>query len=512
MDDQEKYNTTNENQPPEGENASPNTSMNEAGTHAADPGQTANIPAPVPQAAPAPSQQVVYPHYQQPVNNLNQPTGPAGYSDYTYNPQPSQNQVPIPPKQHKRSKATKVMGLIAAFLAVGVLFSAITAGIFLAGPDKNNNQTVETTSAGETQSTEISPTTGDQASTAGNDNTDKHFSLEDAATRTDANKESLSVMEIAAQGKSAVVAISTEMTVTNMFGESGQAEAAGSGFIISADGYIVTNNHVIADAQAITVTLDNGDIYKANLVGTDPTNDVAVLKIDGTDLPTVTLGDSADLQVGELAVAIGNPLGELSGTVTVGVISALDRAITIDGQLFNLLQTDAAINAGNSGGALFNSFGEVIAINTAKNSGTGVEGLGFAIPINDAKPIIESLIQFGYIQGRPKIGVYTQDITEQMAQYYKLSKGVYIVEVEKGSAADQAGLVKGDIITAANGKEILTTEALNELKQSLKPGDTMALTIMRDGKEMSIDLILQEDVPTTVETTATGTTSGATLL
>ena len=198
----------------------------------------------------------------------------------------------------------------------------------------------------------------------------------------------------------AVVAINTTISAADVFGRTSDYPAAGSGFIITDDGYVVTNNHVI-ECQTITIVMENGNIYSAVLLGGDRT-DLAVLKIDDKNLPTVTLGDSSELQVGELAVAIGNPLGELSGTVTAGIISALNRTITLDNQQMNLLQTDAAINPGNSGGALFNSFGEVIGINTAKNIQTGIEGLGFAIPINDAKPVVESLINFGYVRGRTK--------------------------------------------------------------------------------------------------------------
>jgi serine protease Do len=184
--------------------------------------------------------------------------------------------------------------------------------------------------------------------------------------------------------------------------------------------------------------------------------------------------------------------------VTAGIISSLDRLITLDGQSLHLLQTDAAINAGNSGGALFNSFGEVIGINTAKNSGAGIEGIGFAIPIDIVKPIVESLIKYGYVQGRPKIGISTRDITKPMAEYYNMDEGIYILEVEKDSAADVAGLMKGDIIIAANGKAVLTTEALSALKDTLKPGDSVELTIIRNDKETKVSIILKEDIPSDV--------------
>lgn len=402
-------------------------------------------------------------------------------------------QQPKPPP--KKSKAVKIIGFIAATLAVVILFSAITGGLLYTilrnqQPQETTNtpvQTQETSAAGET----ISETT----TISGQDLTDRHFSLEEAAVRRNGNKEAISVMEIAAAGKPAVVAITIEVTVRDYFGQEGTVDAAGSGFIITEDGYIVTNNHVVNNAKVITVVLDNGDIYDAYLVGSDPRNDLAVLKIDAEGLPTVVLGDSSDIQVGELAVAIGNPLGQLSGTVTAGIISGLDRDITIDGQTLTLLQTDAAINQGNSGGALFNSFGEVIGINTAKSAGAGIEGLGFAIPINHAAPIIEDIIRNGYVSGRPKIGVITRDISPQMAEYYELPQGVYIVEVENDSAADKAGIRREDIIIKANGVETLTTEAVNEIKETLEPGDEMILTIIRDGETIEVTVVLDEDIP-----------------
>ncbi|MDD2458919.1 MAG: trypsin-like peptidase domain-containing protein, partial [Eubacteriales bacterium] len=318
------------------------------------------------------------------------------------------------------NQAKRRTGLIAAFVTVALILTAATGvgvyyGINRLTPERLGLMvpTSEATAANPEVNTENKQDTATERS-------GKSFSLESSAARTDTDREALSITQIVAQGKPAVVAIDTETTVATPFGRNSIIPSAGSGFIISADGYVVTNHHVISGAQSIQVTLDNGDTYKASLVGSDPANDIAVLKIDGQDLPTVQLGESSDLEVGELAVAIGNPLGELSGTVTAGIISALDRTITVDGQDMTLLQTDAAINAGNSGGALFNSFGEVIGINTAKNSGSGIEGLGFAIAIDHAEPIIEQLIEKGSVPEPPRIGIYTQDVTAEMAQQYDL--------------------------------------------------------------------------------------------
>jgi serine protease Do len=426
----------------------------------------------------------------------NQDSPPMATS-YVY-PQPGSAGGAPPLSSPPARKHFRTVGLVALLLSVAVLLSALTGGLVYTVMKNQNlpaTTTVQTTTGASQTEQTTAPTT---AGTKTGNVTNKNFNIADAATRTDPNRKSLSIMEIAAQGKPAVVAINTEGTVTDLFGQTGNFQAAGSGFIITQDGYIVTNNHVIEGAKTITVVLDNGDIYEGALVGTDTRNDIAVIKITGNNFPTVYLGNSATLEVGELAVAIGNPLGELSGTVTAGIISALDRLITLEGQSMHLLQTDAAINAGNSGGALFDSFGDVIGINTAKNTGSGVEGLGFAIPIDIAKPIIESLIKYGYVQGRPKIGISTRDVTQQMADYYHLTVGVFVYSVETGSAADEAGLIKEDIIIAANGTKVTTTADLSDIKDKLKPGDTLVLTIVRGGKQMTVNVVLKEDVPSAV--------------
>lgn len=385
------------------------------------------------------------------------------------------------------------LGLIAALITVALILTVGTGvgvyyGINRLLPNQASLAAPETTG-----SNSEAVTLPDSSSQGNQDNrSGKSFSLESSAARTDTARTALSITEIVAKGKPAVVAIDTEMTVATPFGRNSVVPSAGSGFILTADGYIVTNHHVINGAQNIQVTLDNGDTYPAKLVGSDPVNDVAVLKIDGKDLPTVALGKSSDLEVGELAVAIGNPLGELSGTVTAGIISALDRTITVDGQEMTLLQTDAAINAGNSGGALFNSFGEVIGINTAKNSGSGIEGLGFAIPIDHAEPIITQLIEKGSVPQPPRIGIYTQDVSADMAKQYDLPEGVYVVQVSQGSPAEAAGIQRGDVILAINGKETLTTAAVNAVKNTLQAGDTMTLTLVRDGKKIEVPVVLAE--------------------
>ena len=295
-----------------------------------------------------------------------------------------------------------------------------------------------------------------------------------------------------------IVGINVEYSVSSIFSRnSSTATAEGSGVIISDDGYILTNNHVIdssssssyyevGDASKITVYLYNDDTpYEAKIIGTDAQTDLAVIKIDKTGLTAAELGDSDTVQVGEWCMSIGNPLG-MRSTVCQGSISALNREITdSDGKTYNVLQTDAAINEGNSGGALVNSKGQVIGINTLKASGEGVEGLGFAIPINDTKDIYSDLIQYNKVK-RPYIGITGSDITEDTVKAnptYDLKVGAYVRSVEDYSPAEKAGLKIGDIIIEADGQTVESMDDLNKVKNSHQIGDTMTLKIYRNGAE-----------------------------
>lgn len=263
-------------------------------------------------------------------------------------------------------------------------------------------------------------------------------------------------------------------------------QGSGSGIIISEDGYIVTNQHVIADASEITIILNTGDEYKATLVGSDEKTDLAVLKIDAKNLTAAVLGDSTQAEVGDLAVAIGNPLGqELAGSVTAGVISAVNRKMTVDNRTYNLIQTDAAINPGNSGGALVNKYGEVIGINSIKMSQTGVEGIGFAIAMAEAKPIIDDLMNEGYVSGRSLIGITATESRN----------GLTVYSVTAGSGAEKAGIQQGDLIVKADGVVVNTVDALNEIKDKKSPGDYITLTLIRNGGLADIKVELTEDVP-----------------
>ncbi|MBE6973726.1 MAG: trypsin-like serine protease [Ruminococcaceae bacterium] len=302
----------------------------------------------------------------------------------------------------------------------------------------------------------------------------------------------------------------TVSTTTNVFGYTTTAAATGSGFVITEDGYIVTNHHVIEEATRdknvpITVSFQNGESYKAKLVGSEADNDVAVLKIEAQGLKPVVLGDSDKLVVGESVYAIGNPLGELTYSLTDGIVSALDRVITTgsgeDAVSLNMLQTNCAINSGNSGGPLFNAYGEVIGITTAKMSGASassatIEGLGFAVPVNDVKDIIKDLIENGYVTGKPYMGVQISSVTEADAKRYGLKVGAYVEVVEENSSAAKAGLKVGDIIIAIDETEINTHSALVATVATYRAGDTVTLKIMREHKEMELKLTFAERQPT----------------
>ncbi len=295
-----------------------------------------------------------------------------------------------------------------------------------------------------------------------------------------------------------VVGIKVDYYEQGFWGELEEGSSEGSGIIYSEDGYIITNNHVIEDAvssstAAVTVTLPDGTEYEAKIIGRDEVTDLAVIKIDAKGLTPATFGDSSKLNVGELVVAIGNPLGqEFAGSVTVGYVSALSRTITVDGRTHKLIQTDAAINPGNSGGALVNSNGEVIGINTAKITDTTVEGLGFSIPSNDALDIIKELISKGKIV-RPYIGIYGIDLDEALAKRNNLVEGVYVYQVTNNSPASDAKITRGDVIVEFDGKAVTTVDELNEIKNSKNIGDKVKVKIYSSGSYKEVEITLAGD-------------------
>ena len=306
------------------------------------------------------------------------------------------------------------------------------------------------------------------------------------------------VSDIVEKCKDSVVEITTESVSSgnSIFGQY-VSQGAGSGVIISKDGYIVTNNHVVSGATSLKVTTTDGTEYDASVVGKDSQTDLAVVKVDANNLQAATLGDSDILQVGDPATAIGNPLGELGGTVTTGIISATDRQITIDDETMTLLQTDAAINPGNSGGGLFNADGNLIGIVNAKESSTGIEGLGFAIPITPAQDIITELMQNGSVTSRPALNVSLYDYTSNnQGQYSKYKDGCYIVQIVKNGAADKAGLKQNDRILSFDGEQIQSTSDVKNVLKKHKIGDTVKMVVERDSKKITVEITLQAQTQT----------------
>ena len=301
--------------------------------------------------------------------------------------------------------------------------------------------------------------------------------------------------EVYAANVNSVVSINvTGTSGTNFFGQPVQTASAGSGFVLTKDGFIVTNYHVVKNAETVKVTLYNGDEYEAKYVGGDEDYDIAVIKVEASELQPVILGDSAGLNVGDHVLAIGNPLGELTFSMSGGMVSSVDRAINVNGTPFNMIQTDASINSGNSGGPLFNSYGEVVGIVSAKYSSSGggasVEGLGFAIPMNDVVAMIQDIMTNGYITNKPYLGITGGTMTEEMAAQYRydISTGVFVYSVEEGGAAADAGLKMGDVIIKVDDHEIGSMEDLTVVKKQYAAGDTVTLTIYREGSETTVEL------------------------
>lgn len=390
-------------------------------------------------------------------------------------------------KKNKKDRKPKTWVVaVSSALAASIFTVGITFGV----QSLTNNKVplLDTTTAG----TSVSNSNGSSNGATTTGYTDE------------SGKQVLTIPEIAAKVGPSVVGVINKTTVTtqpywdpwsgkyyynqdpSQDGETVE-QGSGSGIIISEDGYIVTNQHVIDGATEVEVILNTGTSYTAEIVGQDEKTDLAVLKITPTEnepLTAAVLGDSTTVQVGELAVAIGNPMGmEFSGSVTSGIISAVNRTMTIDNRTYNLLQTDAAINSGNSGGALINQYGEVIGINSVKLSTTGVEGMGFAIAISEAKPIINDLMQSGHVTGRPLVGI---SISE--TRY-----GLFISGIAEGSGAEEAGLQVNDMILEVDGQPVESTSEINEIRDEKKPGDTLKFKILRDSTTMEIDVKLTED-------------------
>jgi len=321
-----------------------------------------------------------------------------------------------------------------------------------------------------------------------------------AASGTAVASGGMTTSQVSEMVSPSVVVITTEQVVYSQWSWYGQNQVesgAGSGVIISSDGYILTCAHVVSGASQITVTIGDTD-YTATVVGEDDTSDVAVLKIDATGLTPATVGDSDSLSVGDSVLAVGNPLGELGGTVTSGIVSALNRSVTIQGtsstNTMSLIQMDASVSPGNSGGGLFNMNGELIGLVNAKSSSSDAEGLGFAIPINDAIQVAQDLLENGYVSGRPYMGITYIAVTDAQtaAQFNVNAYGVYVVDVVQGGPADKAGLKVGDRIVSIDGTEIAQKDDLGTLMQQHTAGDTLSITVGRDGQMQTVSLTLGE--------------------
>ena len=325
-------------------------------------------------------------------------------------------------------------------------------------------------------------------------------SADSSITAASSTGTGLTTEQVADMVSPSVVVITTEQVVYSQWSWYGQNQVesgAGSGVIISSDGYILTCAHVVSGASNITVSIGDKD-YPATLVGEDTTSDIAVVKVDATGLTPATVGDSDNLKVGESVMAVGNPLGELGGTVTSGIVSALNRSVSIQGSssvnTMSLIQMDASVSPGNSGGGLFNMNGELVGIVNAKSSDSDAEGLGFAIPVNDAVKVAQELLENGYVTGRPYLGISYYAVTDAQtaAQLGVNAYGVYIVEVVKGGPADKAGLQAGDRIVSVDGSEVATQSDLGTLMQDHKAGDTIEITVARGGQMQTVNVTLGE--------------------
>ena len=397
-------------------------------------------------------------------------------------------QMPQQPEHTQPKKKHTAGRVVALALCCSLLGGAVGAGAMAIGTSMTG------TSGGSHSSSTSTILQGDRPTSAIN------------VSKIDTSKE-MTAAEVYAANVNSTVGITTSIT-TNYWGYQTQAAAAGSGFILSADGYILTNYHVVEDSNSITVSLYDGTEYDATLVGCDESNDIAVLKIDAEGLTPVVLGDSDNLNVGDQVVAIGNPLGELTFSLTTGVVSALNREVTLSSNVtMNLIQTDCAINSGNSGGALFNLYGEVIGITNAKYSSSSssseasIDNIGFAIPLNHVKNIVKSIIETGSIT-KPYIGVTVSSVSSE-AQGYGLPTGAAVRSVEADSPAAKAGLEENDIITEVDGTAINSSTELVNYVGEKTPGDELTFKVYRQGEELELTVTIGEKTQSAMPTTTT---------
>ena len=426
-------------------------------------------------------------NHQKETNTYRQPDPNAYRCGSTYVP-PVPPQMPVKPKKAGSGKVWKsvLCAVLALVLVVGSC--GITAALVNSRWEKEVDYLLrdmgDMNDRMNTMQNQIDAATAAANAAAGN-----------SVSGTVAVGEGLSPSQVYAQNVKSVVLISCEMTATS-FGQTVTGQSFGSGFILTENGYVVTNAHVVSGANAIYVSTHDGEKMEAKLVGSDTTNDVAVLKVEANDLPAVKVGSSDALIVGDQVVAIGNPLGDLTSTMTVGYVSAKDRDVTTDNTIINMIQTDAAINSGNSGGPLFNMKGEVVGITTAKysgssSSGASIESIGFAIPIDDVIGMLNDLKDYGYVTGA-FLGVMVTDVPAEMAEYYKMPMGTRIEEVTPGYCAEEAGLQAGDIIVGLGGHKVESITDLTRALRKFKAGDTTEIVVFRSGAEVTLTITLDE--------------------
>ena len=405
-------------------------------------------------------------------SSFSESTGASGGA--TPPPAQPQNAAPAAPKKPKKNAGKAAKSIVALVLAAAMGFMGGFVGARFGGGSKVVIQQVERSDSAAADS-------------------------ESAAGGTSVSS-GMTTAQVAKTVSPSVVVITTEQVVYSQWSWYGQSQVesgAGSGVIISSDGYILTCAHVVSGASNITVSIGDKD-YPATLVGEDTTSDIAVVKVDATGLTPATVGNSDNLKVGESVMAVGNPLGELGGTVTSGIVSALNRSVSIQGSssvnTMSLIQMDASVSPGNSGGGLFNMNGELVGIVNAKSSDSDAEGLGFAIPVNDAVKVAQELLENGYVTGRPYLGISYYAVTDAQtaAQLGVNAYGVYIVEVVKGGPADKAGLQAGDRIVSVDGSEVATQSDLGTLMQNHKAGDTIEITVARGGQMQTVNVTLGE--------------------
>ncbi len=431
--------------------------------------------------------------------SMDNSNGSEGYrqSSYDGSYRPNQEQDHNSNKKKNGIGGRMIALLVAVALVASIGGSALTS-VINSISRKNEEANAKAAETMNSQTVEPAQDAQDGAQDTQSENSSYALEKSQLPTSLSSNDtgKSLTPKEVYAMNVNACVGIATQIT-TNVWGQVASASASGSGFILTSDGYVVTNNHVVEGATSVTVKLYNGDEYDAEIVGTDEMNDVALLKIDATGLQTVTIGDSDQIEVGEEVIAIGNPLGELTFTMTAGVVSALDREINTDGKPINMLQTDVAINSGNSGGPLFDMNGNVIGITSAKysgstSSGASIEGISFAIPINDALRVIYDLQQYGHVTGRAYLGVTVKDLDSSTGATYGLPTGPMIRTVEEGGCAEKAGLQEGDIIIGFNDAEISSYTDLVAALNKCRAGDTATIKVYRAGAEVEASVTLDE--------------------